>query len=629
MTRKLLGWKANAWTTFSALAALALYLSTFQARINGSDLPYATDVGEIQNALPRWGLIHRSGYPLYTATGSLLVTLLRSFGVQPAAGASLVSVLWGVVTVALLAALAHELGASGLSSTLGALAAALSTSVWVYASVAEVHTLTLALVAATLLFAVRLGREGERRDFLLLVLFFSQGVVHQRSVALLAPAVLVLAWPQLGILWRELAPAVGVAVLAPLTYLYMPLRVWMGASWVFGSPGTWEGFWEMVFDNRAERVFQWSGGLAGWRTRIGITTQLLADDLWWPLIILGLLGIAVWAFTRGRRREGLGLTLTWLPNLLLTLVIWENRVSDAQLAAKLPVVVLAGVGLALTLDVLRGWRPSFGMASMLGLALILTVWGWTKRPFVLSVTRDDSADDVIATAAQVDPPPDDCPTMLVAPWGHTYWALAYAQAYRGELPGLNVVDHNADFGAAVKRGERLLVLDETLHVFPVSWWEDRLGRLHLASMAPSVVELSISPPVAAADVPLDPAFELDNGVRIRATDLTWRSNQRLLLTVYWEAMRPVDVDYSVAVHLVARDPPQLAGDVLAQADIQDPVGGWYPTSRWIVGEVVQDTYALDVPRETHPVAVRVAMYRVDGGGAFVNSRWLSLPIPER
>jgi len=112
------------WCAAAMLVALAVFLSTLQTNVNGSEHPYATDVGEMQNALPRWGLIHRSGYPLYTATGSLFVTALRLLGIQPAAGASLFSTLWGVVTVGLLVVLAYDLGASGPAAALGALTAA-------------------------------------------------------------------------------------------------------------------------------------------------------------------------------------------------------------------------------------------------------------------------------------------------------------------------------------------------------------------------------------------------------------------------------------------------------------------------------------------------------------------------
>ena len=391
------------WCAAAAFVALLVFLSTLQTNVNGSEHPYATDVGELQNALPRWGLIHRSSYPLYTVTGSLFVTVLRLVGVEPAAGASLFSTLWGVITVWLLAVAAYDLGASGPAAALGGLAAALSTSVWVDSSLAELHTFTLALTVATIIFAVRFGRTGQRRDLLLLALFFSQGVMHQRSVVLAAPAVAVLVWPQLRALWRDLGRALLVSLLAPLTYLYLPLRVWMGATWVFGSPGTWEGFWILFFDNRAGRVFDQPGGVEAWLERIDVTRQIICDDTLWPMLLLGLVGLLLLAL-KGARRESVGVTLAWLPYLLLTLIIWEGRISDALLAAKLPILLLAGVGLALVLQWLARRSRLLGSIAAAALGLTLAVWGWGKRPFVLSVTHDYSTEAVIALAEQVAPP---------------------------------------------------------------------------------------------------------------------------------------------------------------------------------------------------------------------------------
>ena len=205
------------WVILSTLIALILYLSTIQMHINGSNHPYAADVGEIQNALPRWGTIHYSSYPLYSVTGSLFVTVLGWVGVEPAAGASIFSALFGAITIGLIVLLTLEMGISGPPAAVGALATAVSTSIWVDASVAEVHTATLALSAATLLFAMRFGRTGTRRDLLLLTLFFTQAVAHQRSVILLAPAVLILIWPHWRGIFRHIPAVFLVTLLAPLT----------------------------------------------------------------------------------------------------------------------------------------------------------------------------------------------------------------------------------------------------------------------------------------------------------------------------------------------------------------------------------------------------------------------------
>jgi hypothetical protein len=608
-----------------AVVALALFLSTLQIDISGSRHPYATDVGEIQNAFPRWGLIHHSGYPLYTAVGSLFTNALWLTGIEPAAGASLFSALWGAVSVGLLCLLALELGASRSASMLGALAVAVSQSVWVDSSLAEVHTLTLVFTVGTLIFAVRFGRDGRTQDLLLLTLFFSQGVMHQRSVVLLAPTVAFLIWPHVRAIRRSLGSIIGVSILAPLTYLYLPFRAWTGVDWVFGSPGTWRGVWAMILDNRADRIAEWPASPTEWLENGKTTLRIITDDMWWPLLLAGLAALLVIGFRDRKWRVGLALTLAWLSSVPLTFLISGTRVRDSQLAAKLPVVLMAGLGLALIITWLQQRSRLAGVVASVVLLAVLSAWGWRVRPFVLSVTRDDSAEAIIAKAQRVAPPPDGKPATLVLPWGPDYWAVAYAQGCRSQLPGLGVVDHNADFRAIVDRGDHLLVLDETLYIFPVPWWESVLGPLHLASAAPDVIELSPTPPVDRAAVSADIAFDLGNGVQVRSLSMDHHQENELFVSIYWEATTLLEEDYRVAVHLVARDPPEGAEDVLAQADSPHPVSGWYPTSRWHIDEVVRDDYAIDVPAETSPVAVRVAMYQLSQDGSFNNTAWLSHP----
>lgn len=620
------------WAAVAMLLAAVLYLSTFQTHINGSDHPYATDVGEIQNALPRWGLIHHSGYPQYTALGSLFVTLLRGIGVPPAAATSLFSLLWGVVTVGLLVILAMDVGAPGPFAALGTLAFAISTSVWIDASLAEVHTMTLALTTATLIFALRFGRDGRRSDLLWLTFCFSQGVFHQRSVALLVPAAVILIWPHLLTIfrlgWRTVAAVIAISLLAPLTYLYLPVRVWTGADWVFGSPATWDGFWMLFFDNRADRIFAWQQSGAEWLARLRITWQILADDMPIWLLLLGLAGLLLPAVEKRRFRESLGLTLAWLPNLIITVLIWRNRVVDAQLAAKLPLLLLAGVGLALILDWL--WRRSRPVAAVASAALlaILLFQGWQTRPFVLSITRDRSVEAIVEAVEQVELSAVGRRATILVPWGGDYWALTYAQAFEGRLDRLRLVDHNADPRTIIEQLDRLLLPNQTLYIFPLSYWEDLLGPLYLATAAPGVVEVSPFPVILPNEVPAEVNFDLQNGLRIRQVEATWPAADRLLLTVYWEVVRPVADDYSVAVHLVAQDPPQSERDILAQADKAHPVEGWYPTSRWRLGEIIRDRYLLPVPPDSSPVAVRISLYRSDPAAGFVNTPWLSLPFGE-
>jgi hypothetical protein len=611
---------------FTALVSLGIFVTTLQWRVNGSPSPYATDVGEIQNALPRWGTIHFTGYPQYTLTGSTVVTVLRFLGIQPSAGASLLSALWGAVAVGLLVTLVLELRVPAAIASLSSLLFALSTSMWVDASLAEVHTLSMAFTLGVLLLAVRYGRSGNRRDLFWLTVVFTQGVVHQRALVLLAPAVLVLVFPQLRAVWRNLGPIVGLAAIAPLTYLYLPLRAWQGADWTFGQPGTWRGFWAMVTDTKSERIVAVPRSLQELWARSGTVLRLLGDDLPILLLAAGLLGLVLLA-VRSCRREGLGLLLAALPYPLLCLVIWEGRVSDALLATKLPTVCLATLGLAVAVGLCSARLPRYRVIMVVGLGAMATSLYLAHRPAVLAITRDPSAEPVIARVARAIQP-SETPITFMALGGRDYWALAYAQAFSGELPGVDIVDHNADFAAILERGARLLTLEETFYQRPPSWWEDRLGPVHLTSVVTGIVEIARSPALKPVDVPPGPGFSLGNGISILFAQAEAAPGGQVHITVYWQAERPVDDDYNVAVHLLAHDPPQGPQDVLAQADRRHPVYGWYPTTRWSAGEIVRDDYVVSIPAGTQPVGLRVGMYCVDASGAFRNTNWLSLAVPD-
>jgi hypothetical protein len=611
----------------AAVVAFLIFLSTLQIDINGSPAPYATDVGEIQNALPRWGTIHFTGYPLYTAIGSTFVTVLRPLGIPPAAGASLYSAVWGAISIGLLAALILAFDVPPIAAVVASLLFALSTSMWVDASLAELHTMTMALTFATLLAAVRFGRSGQKSDLYWLAFLAGQGIAHQRAFAFLGLALLVLVVHQWRIIWRKLPQVTGLALLGPLTYLYLPLRAWLGEEWLFSSPGTWDGFWTLVLDTKANRIVTPPGSMAELWLRIRSLFALLTDDWPWPLWSLGLLGL----FLPGKRRtvpERLALFLSWLPYLLVSLIIWEGRVSDALLAVKLPVIAMAAVGLALIGRALWQRAPLWGKGSIVvGLAMAAFLYV-SHRPAVTTITRDPGAQEVIGLVERVPPAADGRPLTLMALWGNDYWQLAYAQTYKGKFPHVDLVIHDADFATILAQGNHLLTMSHTFYVRPLSWWDGLLGPVHLQAVAPGVVEIMPEPRLAPKDDD-DYLLDLGNGVVVRRAELRWETADTLILMVEWQARQELLPNYSVAVHLVSQNPPTDPRHVLAQADREHPVAGWYPTSRWLAGEVVTDYYLLTVPpqAEAAPQAVRLGMYQLADDGQFQNSDWLSLPLP--
>lgn len=606
----------------AAFFAFLLFLTTLQTIPNGSAHPYGTDVGEIQNALPRWGTLHFPGYPLYSLLGSGFVSLLRLVGIGPATGSSLFSALWGAISVGLLVKLCFAYDVRAETAVPFSLTFALATSVWVDASLAEVHTMTLALTLGALLAAIEFHRKGHRRALFWLALLASQAVFHQRAMVFLAPGLALLVLKQLRTVWQNLLMIVGTFVGGSLVYLYLPIRAWMGANWTFNDPGSWEGFWGLVFDTKTGRILAIPQTLDETLTRTHGILDLLRNEWPLPLLILGLVGVLLVA--RKHRLEAVALSLIWLPFLLLSLVIWEGRLSDALLAVNLPMFPLAALGLAMVATVALEW---FRVQPLLifgtGLLLVGLLYG-IQRPKVLAITRDPSAVTLIERISWLEPQPQ--PTTLRAMWGSDFWALAYAQTYQGAFEDLVLVDHNANWQQILDENGRLLVLSKTFYLLPFSWWQAEYGELYLAAISPDVVQLSATP-LLESPVSADTAVSLGNGISVLAPTLNQKTADSLILTLYWQAEEANLPDHSVAIHLVTQDPPTGPQDIAAQADQQHPVNGWYPVSQWQPGEIVQDVYELQIPEGAQPTAVRLAMYRVDETGQFINSDWLSLPIP--
>jgi hypothetical protein len=307
----------------------------------------------------------------------------------------------------------------------------------------------------------------------------------------------------------------------------------------------------------------------------------------------------------------------------LSLIIWIGRVGEAVLAAKLPVIAMAVIGLAFWGQWLWQRQPRWGQVSAALFALTAVFLFVRHRPAVLAVTRDASAQTLIHTVAQAQPPADGRPVTFMALWGNDYWQLAYAQAYQNQFPFVELVNHDKNFGRIANEGQHVWTLSQTFYQRPLAWWQDQMGAVHLTAVAPGVVEIQPQPDIAATDPPL---LRLDNDIAIQDVQLRWADEQTLLVQVTWQALVQPTADYSVAIHLVSQDPPAGPQDIVAQADQANPVDGWYATSQWTAGEIVHDAYALTVPPEAVATTVRVGMYQVTAAGEFRNSGWLSVPL---
>jgi len=142
-----------------------------------------------------------------------------------------------------------------------------------------------------------------------------------------------------------------------------------------------------------------------------------------------------------------------------------------------------------------------------------------------------------------------------------------------------------------------IVLYQVSTLEPVG--QARLGDFALPLEAPFEAR---QPPRSFSLPPLRHPLGVDFGgeVRLAGYELE-RGDDTLRLTLWWQALRDPQADYTVFVHVF--DPATQV--LVAQSDAQ-PRGGAYPTSWWSVGEVVSETVELrlgEAPQGMYQLAV--------------------------
>jgi 4-amino-4-deoxy-L-arabinose transferase-like glycosyltransferase len=165
------------------------------------------------------------------------------------------------------------------------------------------------------------------------------------------------------------------------------------------------------------------------------------------------------------------------------------------------------------------------------------------------------------------------------------------------------------------RGDWLAILDSQMNL---AWSQDN-ALVYLTR--PDRVAVSTDP-----DMPLDvrfgdvvalngysvaqwsdPMTEVLIGSCEGGQALCLKPGDALQVTLFWEAVAPIDVDYTVFLHM--RDEQ---GETLAQSDGQ-PLDGHYPTSQWQPGETVAQPLGVNLPRDmaTGSYSLYVGLYRLD------------------
>jgi hypothetical protein len=137
-----------------------------------------------------------------------------------------------------------------------------------------------------------------------------------------------------------------------------------------------------------------------------------------------------------------------------------------------------------------------------------------------------------------------------------------------------------------------------------------------------ILPVIIRPGVSSQFVSAEPLAIMGAGVELmqaRVPEAALAAGEWVRLGLIWRAKDRIERDLTVFTQLIGPD-----GRVWGQQD-NPPVGGWYPTSMWHPGEVVQDEYALHIdlqaPAGTYQLVIgmydsqtgqRVTVTRPDG-----------------
>lgn len=341
-------WKRSPWLLPAAvfLACWALYLPTLNPAFRADDSP------ETIAAAVTLGIQHPPAYPLHTLVGRLASRVPLG---SPAWRLNLMAAFFGALACALLASLGLLLGrrygaqrgleespalqAGAVVGAVAGLALGASSTYWAQALAAKggIYTLHQALDAGLLLLMVHWADGLERRPAAGLaqalsrpslqaaVLLAALGLSnHWETQALFLPSVGVLAAlvllplardPRSRRAWGLPLARLGLLVAAGLgIYLFLPLRARQSPFLNWGNPRDWKQFWWVLL--RQEYLDLESGfvrslqaalfGGGGWdavgrnwmvvqRQGLRVLAHVCGPraDLGWPLVLLGLPGLAV------------------------------------------------------------------------------------------------------------------------------------------------------------------------------------------------------------------------------------------------------------------------------------------------------------------------------------------------
>ncbi len=226
----------------AAAVSFALYLWTLAPTVTGEDS------GELIAAAFTLGIPHPPGYPLWCLLAKAFIQWVP-YG-DAAWRANLMSAVFASFTVYVVGLILLHLTRSRLAAFAGPLALAFSLEFWEQSVITEVYTLNALLVALCLYVLLRWSKSFEPRLLYAFAFIYGLSLCNHGSMLLFLPGfalyVLVLDRHSLHRA-RQYAVMLGLGLLGLSVYLYLPIRSLADPAMDWGDPGSWSGFWDILF----------------------------------------------------------------------------------------------------------------------------------------------------------------------------------------------------------------------------------------------------------------------------------------------------------------------------------------------------------------------------------------------
>jgi hypothetical protein len=583
------------------LLSLFLYLLTLD---NGLE-PWQLGGGDLithQYAQAELRFANAPGYPLYTVLGWAWFQLGRAVlwpFFNPTEILSLFSTIWGLGTLAVLYLLLVELTERNwLVAGLTTFFYATTFFFWYYSVTSEEYAVAVLQTVLMVLLALRWERTREDKYLLWLALSVGLALANLLTVLLAVPALVFFvlkAEPGVVKRGRLLAKSALLALLPLLSYGYVYVRGAQHPEWwgegKWGSTLAW--FFDFLTISQGRGELSWSIGGWGPEPLTHVVVELTVVGL-----VAGLVGIAL----LGQRRAGLlyGIILGYAP------FIYLDRFGN-WFQVVMPLYMIGALGIGILAD--RAWRKFPGWPRTLvivGLLVLTTNRLWVNLPLADQRDRPEDTALELGRAILADAPPEGA---VISGSYEENLSLDYLVKVWGEHPDLRVVITD-DFLELFEDGEESLFLTRGSAGMVLS----RVGKRPFLSSAGLQL-------IAARQEPSHEAPPMDQRVdAVLGEDLVLLGYDQvpatggLHLALYWQAAGEMETDYAVSVRPTTDGELLFQEGRLVQEDHAHPVWGFYPTSSWVIGEVVRDDYLVVVPPGLGYDAASVVVYRVTEGG---------------